>query len=300
MRTMDFGQDLILDSAGQLYWVEPTWLGLKIWAYVAWPEDQARRHSFLAAQVAYQILQLDASNSNRDDAFAPEPEVFVRWPPTARNDPDDSVRAARLDVLNRRFEATDGGLRPLLCATLNDRLDHEFVKAWRNAMLAAQRFGLTWAMALGHCETVKRPSLGKARTTLLAWLKSEEMSTNRESNDLAWSNYKNVVPVVLAASVVASQNEARFGDAVDVTEKPCALRHVIRSSPLRVLAVADKLMNFGLDFVEKGSRPAILDAKTVWRVPYVHALPSANLPDVTLPPQLLDVAKNYRARNRQV
>jgi hypothetical protein len=205
---------------------------------------------------------------------------------------DQEKRQAFMQTLRGWAMETEGG--HITFPRRLPRIQHEWLRV---ADIVHLHFDLT---AGQHQARRGGPSIGKAVALIAANAKSR--GTSASSLWERWSTYKDVAPLVTAATLICTQARTRYQQQ---PFGPYGLSHdqlipfqMAMLMPDFVLAVALEFERLGLSTVPDGYTEPMLDPQTLWRIPRdinVVALPP---PPRKIRPQDIRVLNDRHAGNR--
>jgi hypothetical protein len=213
-------------SADRALWPR---LSFTLTAYMAWPNSEPRRDSFIASYLASRI-------QNRGD------------------DTSDAAVAEASESERTEFE-TFGGLGAVAKPAL-DHLTDEIGRTQREWLLVADIFHKVADIA--HDDRVSRggdPSISKA----VELCEIERSTPGHSQLRRAWSDFRNVAHLLTASAHLA------HGAIEKSAGEQASILNVVRIAPDAVLALAGGFQEFGLQLVRNKS--TILPKDTLWQVP---------------------------------
>jgi hypothetical protein len=205
---------------------------------------------------------------------------------------DEEERHALMQTL--RSWAMEPELGHIIIPRKLPRIQHEW-------LLVADIVHLHFDLTTGQHQARRGgPSIGKAIT--LAEANTKSRGTGASSLWKHWSTYKDVAPLVTAATLICdearrSYRQQRFG--------PFGLQYTQLLSfqmallmPDLVIAVALEFERVGLSTVPAGYTEPALDPQTLWRIPPDMNVVAVPPPSRAIRPQDLRILSNRRAGNR--
>jgi len=204
-------------------------LSFTLTAYMAWPNNEPRRDSFIASYLASRI-------QNRGDDTSD----------TAVSEASESERS--------EFE-NFGGLGAVATPAL-DHLTGEIGRTQREWLLVADIFHKVADIA--HDDRASRggnPSISKA----VELCEIERSTPGHSQLRRAWGDFRDVAHLLAAGAYLA------HGAIKKSAEKEESILNIVRIAPDAVLALAGGFQKFGLQLV--GNKSTILPRDTLWQVP---------------------------------
>ena len=171
------------------------------------------------------------------------------------------------------------------------RLQHEWLRI-------GDIVHLDWDLVAGQHQARRGgPSIGKAIG--LAEANTKSRGTSASSFWERWSTYKDVAPLVAAATVICAEARTRYQQQ---PFGPYGLSHdqlipfqIAMLMPDFVLAAA---LEFERSTVPDGYTEPVLDPQTLWRIPMDISVVSLEPPSRKIRPQDLRILNDRRAGNR--
>lgn len=212
--------------AGNALWPH---VSLLLTAYVAWPNDEARRESFLATYLA-------------------RSEASVRT--VAKGVPAETSEKIAFE----KFGGVGAVLRPAF-----EHLTEEIAQVQRRWLLVADIFQTI--VDIAHDDQIdlrRRSSISKA----IDLCENEGGLPGHSQLRRAWSDFRDVAHLIAASAYLAHSGLA---DAASASE--ASILKAIWIAPDTVLALAAGLQDFGLQAKSVRKETPILRPDNLWRIP---------------------------------
>jgi len=198
-------------------------------AYIAWPNDEERRNSFVATSLAR--------------LSRPSGEVAA-----------DSAGDSRKSISLEAFGGLNAIARPAF-----DQLAAEIGQVQRKWLLVADIFQMTVDMAFDERIALRR---GASVSKAVDLCEIERGLPGHSQLRAAWSEFRDVAHLLTAIAYVAHEGLAHPGRSDE-----SSILNAVWIAPDVVLALAYGLQEFGLQPRPVRKEPPILRPSTLWRLP---------------------------------
>jgi hypothetical protein len=203
-------------------------------AYMAWPNDEPKRDSFVATYLA-QLIQDSAGETSRDSSIANVPTSQDR-------------------IAFKNFGGLGAVAKPAF-----DHLSEEIVQLQRRWLLVADIFQLIVDMAYDDRITLRR---GSSISKAIELCEIERTMPGHSQLRKAWSDFRDV-----AHLIAASAHLAHAGIANETTAHEASILKAVWIAPDAVLALVAGFQEFGLQPKGVRKESPILRQDKLWRVP---------------------------------
>jgi hypothetical protein len=201
-------------------------------AYLAWPNDEERRNSFVATH----LVRLSGPSDEK-----------------ASHAPGDSHATVSLEMF--------GGINAVAKVAF-DQLTVEICQVQRKWLLTADILQLTVDMAFDQRIALRR---GTSISKAVDLCEIEHRLRGHSQLRGAWSEFRDVAHILAAGAYLAHEGLAHSGSADETS-----ILNAIWIAPDLVLALAYGLQEFGLQPKPIRKESSILRPDMLWRVPDCH------------------------------
>jgi hypothetical protein len=198
-------------------------------AYLAWPNDEERRNSFVATSLAR--LRSPSAETTDDSADDPKKSICLE---------------------------TFGGLSAVAKPAF-DQLTAEISQIQRKGLLVADIFQTTVDMAFDERIALRR---GASVSKAIDLCEIERGLPGHSQLRGAWSEFRDVAYLLAASAQLAHKGLAHTGSSNE-----SSILNTVWIAPDVVLALAYGLQEFGLQPKPVRKESSILKPETLWRVP---------------------------------
>jgi hypothetical protein len=204
-------------------------------AYMAWPDDQRARDSFMASLLARQIGNQGPGVVNSEQA--------------------DEGSSSRQWKAFEKFGGINAVSRPAF-----DYLIGTIGQMQRRWLLVADIFHLIVDMALDDRVALRR---GSSVSKAIELCELEQHLPGHSQLRKAWSDFRDVAHLVTAAAFIAHQASARKGTA----PLDASILKAIWAAPDATIAASAGFQEFGLKPKTVQREPPVLRPESIWRIP---------------------------------
>lgn len=198
-------------------------------AYMAWPNDEERRNSFVATH----LVRLRVSSDEKSSVALPDEQT------------------------SNALE-TFGGISAIAKPAF-DQLTDEISQLQRKWLWVADIFQLTVDMAFDQRVTLRR---GSSISKAIELCEIEHGLPGHSQLRAAWSKFRDVAHLLAASAYLAHQGSTHARSADEVS-----ILNAVWMAPDIVVALAYGLQEFGLQPKPIRKEPSILRSDTLWSVP---------------------------------
>jgi hypothetical protein len=226
-------------------WPDHSW---RLLAHMAWPNDEAKRNLWMAAQIGTQLNPKEAERKERapgEDAEATPPYL-----------PAQNASWEYFHLFGGHVPLADFATQ-----ALHDEIASIQVR-WADV---ADLVHLHYDMSTG--KYMRRRGGASIRKAIdLKVAQSRSKGHSRPSQWRVWIEFKNVAHLVAAAMLLLGNAEAEMRTEGDRSPHLSAYG-VVMLAPEAVLAVGKSWQEYGLNVAVHGRDDPLLDPETVWRIP---------------------------------